>query len=122
MATSPHLRLYNVIGWRFKNNKFMYEKETQEKGYDMPPKAHQPELSVIIDRLQDAVTRYDEILCGMRIKLQTIKKYEEPSTLEEALKEEKPESATQEINRLLSRFNELNEKAERNLRHLGEIV
>lgn len=100
----------------------MYEKETQEKGYDMPTKAHAPELSVIVDRLQDAVTRYDEILCGTRIKLQMIKKYEEPSALEETVTGERPESATQEINRLLSRFNDLNETAERNLRHLGEIV
>lgn len=100
----------------------MYEKEIKEKGYDMPTKGHQPELSVIIDRLQAAVTRYDEILCGMRIKLQMIKKYEEPSALDETVTGKQSESATEELNRLLSRFNDLNETAERNLRHLGEIV
>lgn len=100
----------------------MYEKEINEKGYDMPSLAHQPELNVIIDILQNAVNRYDEIVCGTRIKLQMIKKYEEPSPLDETVKEKQSESATDEINRLLSRFNDLNETAERNLRHLGEIV
>lgn len=100
----------------------MYEKEINEKGYDMSSLAHQPGLNVIIDRLQDAVNRYDEILGGTRIKLQMIKKYEEPSTLDETVKEKQSESAIDEINRLLSRLNELNETAERNLRHLGEIV
>lgn len=100
----------------------MYEEKIQEKGYDMPTKANQPELNVIIDRLQDAVNRYDEILCGTRNKLQTIKKYEEPSTLDETVTEKQSESATEEINRLLFRLNDLNETAARNLRHLREIV
>lgn len=92
------------------------------KGYDMPTSVHQPELNVIIERLQSAVNRYDDIVCETRTKLQTIKKYEEPSTLNEAVKEKQPESATDEINRLLFRLNDLNETAEINLRHLREIV
>lgn len=83
---------------------------------------HQPELATIIEKLQSAVNRYDAIVCDTRTKLQTIKKYEEPSTLNEAVKEKQPESATEEINRLLFRLNDLNETAERNLRHLREIV
>lgn len=100
----------------------MYGEKIQEKGYDMPTSVHQPELNVIIERLQSAVNRYDCIVCDTRTKLQTIKKYEEPSTLNEAVKEKQPESATEEINRLLFRLNDLNETAERNLRHLREIV
>ena len=100
----------------------MYGENIQEKGYDMPASVHQPELNVIIERLQSAVNRYDDIVCETRTKLQTIKKYEEPSTLNEAVKEKEPESATEEINRLLFRLSELNETAERNLRHLREIV
>jgi len=100
----------------------MYGEKIQEKGHDMPTLVHQPELNVIIDRLQSAVNRYDGIVCETRTKLQAIKKYEEPSTLNEAAKEKQPESATEEINRLLFRLNELNETAERNLRHLREIV
>lgn len=100
----------------------MYGEKIQEKGYDMPTSVHQPELNVIIERLQSAVNRYDDIVCETRTKLQTIKKYEEPSTLNEAVKEKQPESATDEINRLLFRLNDLNETAEINLRHLREIV
>lgn len=100
----------------------MYGEKIQEKGYDMPTSVHQPELNVIIERLQSAVNRYDDIVCETRSKLQTIKKYDEPSTLNEAVKEKQPESVTEEINRLLFRLNDLNEAAERNLRHLREIV
>lgn len=100
----------------------MYGEKIQEKGYDMPTSVHQPELNVIIERLQNAVNRYDGIVCETRSKLQTIKTYDEPSTLNEDVKEKQPESATEEINCLLFRLNDLNEAAERNLRHLREIV
>jgi len=88
----------------------------------MPTSVHQPELNVIIERLQSAVNRYDGIVCETKSKLQTIKRYDEPSTINEAVKEKQPESVTEEINRLLYRLNDLNEKAEGNLRHLREIV
>lgn len=100
----------------------MYGEKIQEKGYDMPTAIHQPELATIIERLQSAVNRYDGIVCETRTKLQTIKKYEEPQMLSKPVKEKQPESVTEEINRLLFRLNELNETAERNLRHLREIV
>ena len=100
----------------------MYEGKIQEKGYDMPTSVHQPELNVIIERLQSAVNRYDGIVCETKNKLQIIKMYDEPSTLDEAVEEKKPESVTEEINRLLYSLNALNEKAESNLRHLREIV
>lgn len=100
----------------------MYGEKIQEKGYDMPISVQPPELNVIIEKLQNAVNRYDVIVCETRIKLQNIKNYEEPLTRNEAAKEKQPECATEEINYLLFSLNELNEAAERNLRHLGEIV
>jgi hypothetical protein len=100
----------------------MYREKIQEKGYDMPTSIHQPELNVIIEKLQSAVNRYDGIVCETKGKLQTIKRYDEPSTLNEAVKEKQPDSATEEINRLLYRLNDLNEKAEGNLRHFREII
>lgn len=100
----------------------MYGEKIQEKGYDMPKSIHQPELKVIVERLQSAVNRYDGIVCETRNKLQAIKNYEEHLKLNEATKEKHPESATEEINCLLFLLNELNEAAESNLRHLGEIV
>lgn len=100
----------------------MYEEKVQEKGCEMSNSVKQPELSVIIERLQSAVNRYDGIVLETKNKLQTIKRHEEPSALNDEVKEKQPESATEEINRLLFRLNELNETAEINLRHLGEIV
>lgn len=100
----------------------MYGEKIHEKGCDMPTAIHQPELNVIIEKLQSAVNRYDGIVCETKGKLQAIKRYDEPSTLNEAVKEKQPESATEEINRLLYRLNDLNEKAEGNLRHLTEII
>ena len=100
----------------------MYVEKIQEKGYDMPTSIHPPELPVIIEKLLSAVNRYDVIVCETKGKLQTIKRYDEPSTLNEAVKEKEPDSVTEEINRLLYRLNDLNEKAEGNLRHLREIV
>ena len=100
----------------------MYEGKIQEKGYEMPTAIHQPELSVIIEKLQNAVNRYDGILCETKGKLQMIKRYDEPPTLNDAVKEKQPESVTEEINRLLYRLNDLNEKSEGNLRHLQEII
>jgi len=102
----------------------MYGEKIQEKGYDMPTSVHQPELNVIIERLQSAVNRYDGIVCETKNKLQTIKRYDEPSpsTLNEAMEEKQPQSVTEEINRLLYILNDLNERAESNLRHLREIV
>ena len=88
----------------------------------MPTAIHQPELQRIIEELQDVIVRYDDIVCETKSKLKAIKRYDEPSTLNEAVKEKQPESVTEEINRLLYRLNELNEKAESNLRHLREIV
>lgn len=100
----------------------MYGEKIQEQGDAMSPSVRQPELTVIIERLQYAVNRYDDIVCETREKLRTIKKYEEPTSLDEVVKAIQPESATEEINCLLSRLNDLNETAERNLRHLREIV
>jgi len=100
----------------------MYGEKIQEKDYGMPTAIHQPELNVIIEKLQSAVNRYDGIVCETKGKLQAIKRYDEPSPLNEAVKEKQPDSATEEINRLLYRLNELNEKAEGNLRHLRELI
>lgn len=98
--------------------------KNQEKGYDMPTlvQAQKPELETIIEKLQYVVDRYYGLVCETGTKLQMIKKYEESSTLNEDVKEKQPESATNEINRLLDMLNDLNDKAEVNLRHLREIV
>jgi hypothetical protein len=100
----------------------MYNEKMQEKNYDKSTKIHQPELAVIVDRLQNVINRYDDIVCETKNKLQMIKKYEEPATLKEVTKEKQPESVTEEIHRLICLLDELNERALSNLRHLREIV
>ena len=102
----------------------MYGEKIQEKGHDTPTSVHQPELKLIIERLQSVVNHYDGILCQTRNKLQMIKKHEEPSNVTDRGNADKkePESATEEINRLLFYLCELNERAEINLQHLSEIV
>jgi hypothetical protein len=100
----------------------MYGEKIQVTGYDEPTTIHQPEFSLIIGKLESAVNRYDSIVCETKEKLQAIKSYDKPSTLKESVKDKQPESITEEINLLLDRLNELNEKAEGNLRHLRKIV
>lgn len=99
----------------------MYGEKSQEKPYHIPAEDSQPELGVIIKKLQSIVNHYEGIVYDTNQKLQKIKKYEEPPTVEAGI-EEQPESATEEINYLLFRLKDLNEMAEKNLRHLGEII
>jgi hypothetical protein len=100
----------------------MYGEKIQETGCDKPTSIHQPELSVIIERLQSIVIYYGSILCETKEKLQAIKRFEQRSTLKEVEKEKEPETATEEINYLLSILDDLNNKAAENLRHLRKIV
>jgi hypothetical protein len=100
----------------------MYKGKIQENGYDMPPSIHQPELNEIIEKLQNVVNHYNDIVCETKGKLQAIKRYDEPEIITESVKEQQPESVTEEINRLIYRLNDLNEKSEGNLRHFREII
>lgn len=99
----------------------MNRENIQEKDYNMSDTVHQPELALIIEKLQRAVYRYDDILWETHQRLQAIKKYEEPLTFNEHSKEP-AETAIEELNRLLLRLNDLNDMAERNLLHLRDIV
>lgn len=100
----------------------MYGEKPQEKSYHIPIEDSQPELGVIIEKLQSIINRYNGIVYETAQKLQKIKKYEKPPIPVDAEIEGQSESATEEINYLLLRLNDLNEVAEKNLRHLGEIV
>lgn len=110
------------INEKLKQIYFMYREENQKKDLKTPTSGHQPELCAIIEKLQNAVNVYEGILHQTQIKLQAIKKYEGPPALSEPEAGTQPESVTEEIDRLLLRFNKLNETAERNLWHLREIV
>lgn len=101
----------------------MYGKTiNQEIGCDMPSTIHKPELQEIIESLQFAIVRYDDIVCATGAKLQTIKKFNEPVMGGDDVKEKQPESVLEEINRLLSNLTALNNKAQSNLEHLSQII
>lgn len=100
----------------------MYENTNLAKGYDVPTLVHQPELNVIIGRLQSAVNRFDGLTCEVRIKLQNIKRYSESEQKMEAQNEKQPESFVEEMHRLICKVEEYNSRLEFNLRHLNEII
>jgi hypothetical protein len=107
---------------KLKTNIMYGETIQQEKAYDMPTTIHEPELQRIIEALHNAINRYDDIVCETRSKLQIIKRYDEPINASDGVKDKQPESALEEVNRLLYRLKELNDKAQTNLSHLREIV
>jgi len=101
----------------------MYKKEIKEKSCDELATVHEtevPELVFILEKLQNAVKRYDSVVNETRRKLQTILRYDEPAN--EPVKEKEPESITEDINRWLFRLHQLNDEAEVNLRHLHKII
>ncbi len=93
-----------------------------EKSVGDAVEVQQPELNRIIEMLQSAVNRYNGIVCDTKSRLQAIKKVNENQSLLNSSKENPSESATDEINRLIYKLNDLNEIAEANLRHLMQIV
>lgn len=104
----------------------MPAEKVEEHGYSVLNSDQQPELNIIIEKLKNAINRYDAIVLETRIKLQMIKNYNEsvplPIFLADPVKDNKPKSATEEINNLLLKLCDLNEKAGINLRHLREII
>lgn len=101
----------------------MYGEKSYGLDSNVSAMVQQPDLQVIIERLQNALNLYDCIVHDTRFKLQSIKKVNKPLTPPSESEIEPPsESAIEEINRLIYRLNDLNEKAEGNLQHLREIV
>jgi hypothetical protein len=82
----------------------------------------QPELMIITERLSRAVNHLDSILDETKTKLNTISRYIEPQTACDPIKDKSPETVVEEINMLLSRFVDLNDRATSNLNHLNSII
>jgi hypothetical protein len=100
----------------------MYTEKNLASRVEEPIEIQQPELQRIIEKLMSAVNRYDGIVCETKSRLYAIKKNNENPAPIDTLKEKPSESATDEINRLIYKLNDLNEVAEANLRHLVQIV
>lgn len=100
----------------------MYD-QNQEIRYDNPiGTPSQSELAIIIERLQSALQRYDDVVCKTESKLQMITKYVEPSPHCEESFEKHPENVIETIKGLLFVLDDLNIRSEINLRHLAKIV
>jgi hypothetical protein len=99
-----------------------FENVTRVKSYEDEPISSQPELMIITERLRHAVNHLDSILDETKTKLNTISRYIEPQTVCDPIKDKVPETVVEEINMLLSRFVDLNDRATSNLNHLNSII
>jgi hypothetical protein len=73
-------------------------------------------------RFRNAIIRYDGLTLEVKGKLQSIKKIDEQPTPMSDAKERQPECAMDELNLMLYRLNEYNERLQGCLYHLSEIV
>jgi hypothetical protein len=113
-GSSPVLTTNKTIKHKFMNTEMAAKLESR------------PELQFIIDELQGALDRYEELLICTRGKLSMIRSYDGIVESGEMAMEIKPIiqslTATEEIKNLLCRFKQLNSKAALNYDHLDKIV
>ena len=82
----------------------------------------QPALKEMGQRLQDCVSRFDGLTIELKNKLQTIKRIDEPSQLKDDIKENKPDCIMDELNRMVFKIHDYNNRLEECLMHLNEIA
>ena len=81
----------------------------------------QPALTELGQRLQDYVDRFDGLTIELKNKLQTIKRFDEPC-LKDDEKEKQPECVMDELNRLVFKIRNYNNRLEECLMHLNKIA
>jgi hypothetical protein len=99
-----------------------FENVARAKSYEGEDLQPQSELMIIIERLRHAINHLDNILGETTIKLNTISRHIEPQLVSDPIKDKQPETVVEEINMLLSRFVDLNDRATSNLNHLNSII
>lgn len=99
----------------------MYGEQVQTKGFDTP-EISRPAMADFGERLQSAVNRFDGLTIELKQKLQTIKRIDEPISAQDGIKEKQPDCVMDELNRLLWKINDYNERLEGCLRHFNQIV
>lgn len=82
----------------------------------------QPALTEMGQRLQDCVNRFDGLTIDLRNKLQTIKRFDEPCVLKDDVKEKQPDCIMDELNRMVFKIRDYNNRLEECLRHLNQIA
>lgn len=92
----------------------------QEKDLNEPN--GDPELQQIIQILDKSISRFECTVTETHNQLQLISRHEELSTVKNEEKRRQPETATEQLRELLYRLEELNLKAENNVRHLMRII
>lgn len=81
-----------------------------------------PALTEIYSRLQKQIERFGDLTCELNTKLQMIQRYEEPSQLNDNLKEKEPNCLVDDMFGLISRLTVYNNSIEASIRHLNQIV
>lgn len=75
----------------------------------------------IVNRLKYSIERFEVLNSEIRIKTQNILRLDEPSNSEN-VKESSPNSFAEEMNRLIYKFEENNNKLQSTLSHLNRII
>ena len=81
----------------------------------------QPALTELGQRLQDCVNRFDGLTIELKNKLQTIKRFDEPC-LKDDEKEKQPECIMDELNSMVFKIRDYNNRLEECLSHLNQIA
>ena len=82
----------------------------------------QPALKEMGQRLQDCVSRFDGLTIELKNKLQTIKIFDEQSQKKDDVEEEQPNCIMDELNLMVFKIHDYNNRLEGCLRHLNEIA
>lgn len=81
----------------------------------------QPALAELGQRLQDCVNRFDGLTIELKNKLQTIKRLDEPC-LKSDEEEKQPECIMDELNHMVCKIRDYNNRLEECLKHLSQIA
>ena len=100
----------------------MYENMNFIESPKISVEKRQPEFVVLIERFQNAINRFDGHTGDIKVKLQNIKQYSEPTSKMESQTEKNSETFAEKTLRLICKVEEYNSRLEYNLRHLNEII
>jgi hypothetical protein len=99
----------------------MYGEKMKVDNYDQTPTPDVKIFEEIVNRLKYSIERFDALNGEIRVKTQNILRLDEPN-VSENVKEQTPSSFAEEMNRLICKFEENNNKLQSTLNHLNKII
>ena len=81
-----------------------------------------PALTELGQRLQDCTNSFDRLTLELKNKLQTIKRFDEPCSKDDETKKREPECIMDELNYMVFRIHDYNNRLEECLMHLNQIA